>query len=152
LDTAAGVSGVYFDGVFPSGTVGGKLVALGFPFETIYTQTIRDELMGEILSFFNIVVSVRGEETLPAGFMLDQNYPNPFNPSTTVSFQIPMNSYITIKVYDAVGKEIATLVNGMQEAGRHSVVLDGSRLSSGTYFCRMTAGNFSSVKKMLLTK
>jgi hypothetical protein len=152
LDTAVGASGVYYDGVFPSGIIGGKLVALGFPFETIYAQNIRNEFMGKILSFFNIVVSVRGEEIRLADFVLDQNYPNPFNPSTTINFQLPMNSYVTIKVFDTVGKEIATLVNGMQEAGRHSVVLDGSRLSSGTYFCRMTAGNFSSVRKMLLTK
>ncbi len=152
LDTAVGVSGIYYEGMFPSGTTTGKLVAMGFPFETIYTKSVRDQLMGKILSFFNIPTSVSPRENIPEEFILNQNYPNPFNPTTVISYQLPTNNHVSLKIYDAIGREIADLVNEEQSEGEHSVIFYASHLSSGTYFYHLRSGNFSSVKKMLLMK
>lgn len=85
-------------------------------------------------------------------FKLFENYPNPFNPSTTISYQIPKGSYITIKLYNTLGKEVAELVNEFEEPGKYSVIFNADNLPSGLYFYRLQAGSFSDVKKMLLTK
>jgi|GEM_PF-1097365 len=93
-----------------------------------------------------------GVSAVPKEFALEQNYPNPFNPLTIVNFQLPIGNYVTLKVYNVLGQEVVTLVSGMQEAGYRSVSFDGSNLPSGVYFYRMTAGNFSAMKKMILLK
>jgi hypothetical protein len=85
-------------------------------------------------------------------FLLYQNFPNPFNPSTTISYSVPKNSFVTIKVYDILGKEITTLVNGEKSAGNYSLQFNGNGLSSGIYFYRMQAGSFVQTKKLLLLK
>ncbi len=92
------------------------------------------------------------EKTFLPTFNLAQNYPNPFNPSTTISWQSPVDSWQTLKVYDILGKEVAVLVDEFKQAGRNEVKFDASRLASGVYFYRITAGKYSSVKKMLLQK
>lgn len=89
---------------------------------------------------------------LPSAFSLSQNYPNPFNPSTVISYQVPTNSTVMLKVYDVLGREIETLVNGRETAGTHSVTFDGTKLPSGVYFCRLTAPGVNIVRKMLLEK
>ena len=81
-----------------------------------------------------------------------QNYPNPFNPVSHLEFGISDLGFVSLKVYDAVGKEIATLVNEIKPAGRYEVVFDGSNLSSGIYFYKIEAGSFSAVKRMTLIK
>ena len=88
----------------------------------------------------------------PDGFMLAQNYPNPFNPTTLISYQLSAPSQVTLKVYDILGREMATLVNERENVGSHSVKFDGSGLSSGVYFYRLTAGNFTATKKLVLMK
>jgi Secretion system C-terminal sorting domain len=86
-------------------------------------------------------------------YKLDQNYPNPFNPSTLISYTIPDDGDVTIKIYDGLGREINTLVNKFHKAGVYSINFDASKLSSGVYFYRMEIGNkFNSVKKMILIK
>ncbi len=85
-------------------------------------------------------------------FRLEQNYPNPFNPSTKISWQSPVNSHQTLKVYDMLGNEVATLVDEYREAGRYEILFDASGLSSGTYFYKLQAGEFSAVRKMILMK
>jgi hypothetical protein len=85
-------------------------------------------------------------------FELAQNYPNPFNPKTTIRFSIPETRHVTLKVYDAMGCEVATLINGTEPAGTHAVELDGSMLSSGIYFYRIESGRFSAFKKLTLIK
>jgi hypothetical protein len=89
---------------------------------------------------------------LPKVFALEQNYPNPFNPSTVMSYQLPVASNVSLKVYDVLGREVATLVNGRQEAGRYSVSFNAASFASGVYFYRLQAGNFVQTKKMMLVK
>jgi len=90
--------------------------------------------------------------TLPATYGLDQNFPNPFNPSTTIFYQIPTNSRVTLHVYNVLGQLVNTLVDEDRPAGFHEATFDASRLATGVYFYRMTAGKFVSIKKMLLMK
>lgn len=89
---------------------------------------------------------------VPKEFSLHQNYPNPFNPTTMISYDLPQQSNVSLKVYDIVGKEVVTLVNMTKEAGRYEVQLDASKLGSGIYFYRLQAGSFSSFKKLVLLK
>ncbi|HKB87379.1 MAG TPA: T9SS type A sorting domain-containing protein [Ignavibacteriaceae bacterium] len=85
-------------------------------------------------------------------YHLAQNYPNPFNPTTMISYSIPNDGNVSLKIYDVLGKEIKTLVNGYQQAGIHSINFAASGLSSGIYFYKMEAGSFSTIKKMLLLR
>ncbi|MEW5798840.1 MAG: T9SS type A sorting domain-containing protein, partial [Bacteroidota bacterium] len=89
---------------------------------------------------------------VPKEFALEQNYPNPFNPSTMINYQLPMTNHVTLKVYDAIGREVATLVNEVKEAGSYTVQFDGTKLSSGIYFARLQSGEKSQVKKLMLMK
>ncbi len=89
---------------------------------------------------------------VPVEFALNQNYPNPFNPSTSISFSIPNASSVKLTIYNAIGKEVATLVNGTMESGNHKVVWNASNMPSGMYFYKLQADNFTSTKKMMLIK
>jgi hypothetical protein len=91
-------------------------------------------------------------EYLPQIFKLYQNYPNPFNPTTKIRYSVPRSSNVTIKVYDILGNEIATLVNGEQEAGTYEVEFDAAILPSGIYFYKLQAGLFVETKKMILLR
>jgi hypothetical protein len=91
-------------------------------------------------------------EPLPSKIALYQNYPNPFNPSTTIRFALPAASPVTVKVYDLLGQEVATLVNEVRPAGEHSVTFDASALSSGIYFYQLRVNNFVESKKLMLVK
>ena len=97
---------------------------------------------------------VEADINTPAQFALNQNYPNPFNPTTAISYQLAADSYVILKVYDVLGREVATLVNEYQLAGSYNYQLStGSyQLSSGIYFYRLTAGNFYETKKLILMK
>jgi len=93
--------------------------------------------------------------SLPEAYSLFQNYPNPFNPVTTIKYQIPKNNMVTLKVYDALGREVETLVNEIQHAGTYEVQFPGNaklNLASGIYFYKLTSGDFSAVKRMVLIK
>jgi Secretion system C-terminal sorting domain len=85
-------------------------------------------------------------------FKLFQNYPNPFNPVTTINYSIPQPGYVSLKVYDELGRKVAILVDGNKEAGNYEVQFDGSALASGIYFYKIQAGNFQQVKKLILLK
>jgi hypothetical protein len=85
-------------------------------------------------------------------FMLSQNYPNPFNPSSIINYQLPINTFVTLDIYDMLGKKVKTLIDEYQTAGNHSVLINGSNLSSGVYFYRITAGRFIETKKLILIK
>lgn len=88
----------------------------------------------------------------PENFVLDQNYPNPFNPVTRISFSIPTMCEVSIKIFNSLGKEIATLIKEIKAPGFYSVDFNASGLSSGIYFYKMNAGDFRSIKKMMLLK
>ncbi|MBK9332152.1 MAG: T9SS type A sorting domain-containing protein [Ignavibacteria bacterium] len=88
----------------------------------------------------------------PDEYSLNQNYPNPFNPSTKISFQIPTDGVVTLKIFDISGKEVMELVNGNLNAGFHTINFNATGLTSGVYFYKLTAGNFTKVMKMSLIK
>ncbi len=91
-------------------------------------------------------------ETVPEKYELGQNYPNPFNPTTNIRFSIPKDGNVVFKVYDIKGKEVATYQDGFLKAGSYNVTLDASFLGSGVYFYKLSAGNFTDTKRMILVK
>lgn len=92
------------------------------------------------------------QTTAPIKYSLDQNYPNPFNPATVINYSIPKESVVKLKVYNVLGKEVATLVNSNQKAGDYKIQFNASNLASGVYFYTISAGNFVNTKKMILIK
>ncbi|MBE2217558.1 MAG: T9SS type A sorting domain-containing protein [Ignavibacteria bacterium] len=89
---------------------------------------------------------------IPASFDMQQNYPNPFNPVTVIKYQIPQATYLTVKLYDQLGREILTLFAGDRQAGYYELTVDGTNLASGIYFCRLISQGFSKIIKMSLIK
>jgi protocatechuate 3,4-dioxygenase beta subunit len=100
----------------------------------------------------NAPTGVMEEDINPNGFLLEQNYPNPFNPSTKIRYTLPSGNNTKLSVYDVFGKKVTSLINTFQQAGSYEVIFDASKLSSGFYFYRLTAGNFIKTKEMLLLK
>jgi 5-hydroxyisourate hydrolase-like protein (transthyretin family) len=88
----------------------------------------------------------------PKEFKLEQNFPNPFNPTTTIQYQLPADAKVTLKIYDVLGSEVATLINEDQEAGYKEVKFNATNLASGMYIYRLQAGKYLSMKKMMLVK
>jgi peptidoglycan/xylan/chitin deacetylase (PgdA/CDA1 family) len=113
---------------------------------------------GGIASFTKLnITGIEDEQVQPLAFELYQNYPNPFNPLTVIRYQLSVNSYVTLRVYDALGKEIATLVNDYKQAGSYEIefnVAEVARpeIASGVYFYQLRAGNYTTVKKMILLR
>jgi hypothetical protein len=105
---------------------------------------------GESFASFENVCAV--DLKTPSGFSLERNRPNPFNPTTAISYQLPADSRVSVTVYNLSGRMVANLVEGWQPAGAHEVTFDGSKLSSGQYFVRLQAGDFTAVQKMVLVK
>ncbi len=98
------------------------------------------------------LTSVAGGSVMPYEFRLYQNYPNPFNPSTKISFDLPEEGFVTLKVYDMLGREVSSLFSGNMKSGPHEITFDASALSGGVYFYRLNTEKFNGVKKMLLVK
>jgi len=124
------------------------------PDSLIYLATINPDENGDGIPDPTITITAieNKEAHIHPDFILHQNYPNPFNPSTYITYQIPVTGYVTLKIYDVLGKEIAVLVNESKEAGMHKVTFNATRLSSGVYYYKIQTGNTISVKKMLLIK
>ncbi len=116
------------------------------------------EIRGQVLaSDYNntIITGISNKDqssSIPSSFKLSQNYPNPFNPSTIINFSVPFTSHVSLNVYDILGRKIAALINEVKPAGNYKVFFNGSGLSSGVYFYRLQAGNYSAVKKLILLK
>ncbi len=104
------------------------------------------------VSFNFTPVSVKNDNQVVNNFSLEQNYPNPFNPTTKISYTLPEKSNVELKIYNMLGQEVTTLVNGEQEVGSHSVDFNASNLASGLYIYKIQAGNFTQSKKMMLLK
>jgi hypothetical protein len=151
----------------PPGTSMGILLQGEPPFKVKYEVDGSWQIAGNriadtgtfITNDFTITLS-RGSPPVPLKFALEQNYPNPFNPTTVINYQLPVNGFVTLKVYDVLGKEVATLVNEFKEAGYYEVSFDATHLSSGVYFYKLVvsssnplqAGSFVTTKKMLLAR
>ena len=116
----------------------------------IYSQMVAFENMGIDSTITQIDKSE--QKICPVNFKLLQNYPNPFNPITKINYIIPKTSFVTIEVYDILGKRIVSLVKEEKAPGIYSIQFDGSKLSSGFYFYRIQAGNFTESKKLILLK
>lgn len=100
---------------------------------------------------FDVPQHIEGD-SIPDEYVLRQNFPNPFNPLTNIIYSLPKNGFITLKIYDILGNEIATLVNEEQSAGQHQVIFDGSNLSSGVYFYKIQTEEFAQTKKLILVR
>jgi hypothetical protein len=102
--------------------------------------------------YYFLPTDVKPEPQIPQKFMLYQNYPNPFNPSTTISYDLPERSRVKLSIYNILGQEVATLVNGEQEPGRYNINFDASGLPSGIYFYTLQTPYFTKTNKMVLVK
>lgn len=132
------------------------LTAVGdsIPGSTVNGYGIMPELVSAQYYHFSAswIIESNKDDIIANSFSLEQNYPNPFNPSTTINYTLAESSPVTIKVYDVLGSEVATLVNTTQEAGKHNITFDASKLASGLYIYTLNAGSFTSSKKMMLLK
>lgn len=106
----------------------------------------------ELSSLVKDSTIISSSNQLPLDYYLDQNYPNPFNPQTNIQFAIPQSGFVTLKVYDILGREVTTLVNEFKNKGRYTITFDASNLTSGVYFLSITASDFNQTKKMILAK
>ncbi|MBI1931311.1 MAG: T9SS type A sorting domain-containing protein [Ignavibacteriales bacterium] len=113
-----------------------------------------DGTVEDTLTLTNKLTGVGNDQgsIIPTEFKLEQNYPNPFNPTTTIRYQIPVNKHVTIKVYDVLGKEVATLIDEYKPAGIYKLEFNASNFSSGVYFYKLIAGKYIDVKKMILLR
>ncbi|HED07539.1 MAG TPA: T9SS type A sorting domain-containing protein [Ignavibacteria bacterium] len=101
---------------------------------------------------YGILTAINEEKRLSNKFQLLQNYPNPFNPETVIGYQLSLLSFVTLKVFDVLGREVVTLVNEEKPQGNYTVSFDASKLSSGIYFYTIRAGKFHRTKKMVLLR
>ena len=120
--------------------------------EQVYEEII--EAIMEAVEAANITtgLKIRSYEKNPTTFSLGQNYPNPFNPSTRISFEIPSQSFVSLKVFNLAGREVTTLVSEELEAGRHTQTWNASGFTSGVYICKLQAGDFRESKKLIMQK
>jgi hypothetical protein len=119
------------------------------------SRTVTKPITAPSGNFRFLVTNATSSETgneIVREYKLYQNYPNPFNPVTSINFSMPEAEFVSIKVFDLLGREVKTLVNEKRVAGMHNVYFDASGLGGGVYFCRISAGKFSDVKKMILIK
>jgi hypothetical protein len=123
-------------------TAGSHSVALvGSQVNVDYVQLIQE-----------IVSSVSGRKEVPLGFALEQNYPNPFNPTTTINFSLGKPSQVKLVLYNVLGQKMLTIIDRRMNAGAYAIPFDASKLTSGIYFYRLEAGDFSSQRRMVLIK
>jgi hypothetical protein len=132
---------------------------VGMTYYTYEPGMFSYELRGAIIDGVQhgSITGVGGNKcAFPARYQLSQNYPNPFNPTSTIEYSLPQKSLVSLKLYDLLGREVRTLVNGEQEPGNYSRIVDANSaaggLPSGVYFYRLQAGNYTDIKKMLLLK
>lgn len=154
-------AGTWYDGVFRSTNDGNSWTGFDSGLSYLNFQSLVVDEDGYVYAgssghgVFRTSLSTPVEEVargVPHGYEMSQNYPNPFNPTTAISYRLSAVGHVTLRVYDVLGREVATLVNSRQTAGEHSVVFDSRNLSSGVYIYELTANNFISVKKMLMLK
>ena len=143
---AAVVAGRYGNGKVVHWNMGGQWNGAN-----IWSTEVK-ALLRNIASYTQGVVSVEEHDGVQQKFALEGNYPNPFNPTTTIHFSLPRHVYVMLKVYDALGREVATLVDGEVNSGKHSLVFDAKNLASGIYFYRLQAAGFVETRKLILLR
>jgi photosystem II stability/assembly factor-like uncharacterized protein len=150
---------VYGNGMYRSSDNGESWVGIGSPPTNSFGTPIADPdgilYVGSDIGLYRTTRTTGVNEShgeIPTTFALRQNYPNPFNPSTTITFELPKASPVTLSVYDLLGREVTVLVNERRNAGVHEVKFDASGLASGVYFYRMQAGSYVDTKKLLLVR
>lgn len=121
-------------------------------FITVNLFATESEAISTVGTLSSTATDVKDDNNLPAEYKLEQNHPNPFNPTTTISYALPKQGNVIIKVYDINGNEIKTLINKTQNAGYYNVTFDASNLSSGLYFYSIISETFIATKKMMLLK
>lgn len=99
-----------------------------------------------------VAVDPAASNELPGTFNMSQNYPNPFNPATVIRYQLPQAAFVSVKLYDQLGREILQLFAGERQAGFYELTVDGTNLASGIYYCRLIAGDYTKIIKMSLIK
>ena len=122
--------------------------------DTLYIMSNASNPLTEVpLSGNGSITAVsQNNSSMPNNYGISQNYPNPFNPTTVINYQLPVNSFVTLKIYDVIGREVVTLVSGNQNTGYYHVTFNAADLTSGVYFYRLQAGTYSETKKLLLLK
>jgi len=142
-----------FSGMFSGGTEAGKVVTMGFPFETITTTNERQNLAGYILRYMGYAVTVNTETVIPLSCNLHQNYPNPFNPLTIIAYSLDKSAMVNISIYDLRGKLVQNIIQGYRNAGKHEIIFDGTNLPSGVYVYGLElSGTLYEIKKMTVLK
>lgn len=152
FDFGGTVSGGSTDTIFGSGAL--LVRGIGIVLEQYYDSPYY-ALQGAIVNGvqYGTIVSVENlVETIPREFTLAQNYPNPFNPITQIKFDLPEDGVVSLKVYNPLGQEVATLINQSRTAGSYTETFDASQFASGVYIYKLAAGNFRASKKLLLMK
>ena len=146
-------AGVAYTGNFAQSTMQGQMVYIAFPLETVGSLDQRRNFIAALLGYFGIVTGMDAPiMNLPEQCALSQNYPNPFNPATQFIFSISQRQNVQIKIFDVLGREVQTVVNGAYLPGSYKVIWNASAFVSGCYFLKMQAGKFVQTKKMLFLK
>ena len=147
-----GAAGIVYQGMFPGGDSEGKIMVLGFPFETVYPEDARNAIMREFFQFAEEGLAV-DETIIPEKHGLLPNYPNPFNPSTTISLQLTVNSDIDLSIFDVNGRLIETLFSGFKTAGEHRFEWNAANLPTSVYVCVLRVDDvIVESNKMILIK
>lgn len=124
-----------------------------YPFlDPKYKWIVDIQNIGKTFANLPGITNVENSNSIPSAFVLHQNYPNPFNPTTKIEYEIPFRQHVTLKIYDLLGKEVASLADEIKSPGIHTHNWNASNFPSGMYFYRLSAGNFSGTKKLLLLK
>ena len=119
----------------------------------IQSSAAKTVYQSETITYADLTISdVNTTHQIPAEYSLEQNYPNPFNPTTNIRFRIVEGGFVTLKIYNVLGNEVATLINEEKPAGNYVVTFDAAQFPSGVYFYTIDAGNFTRTKKMLFLK
>ncbi len=146
-------AGMAYKGFFPGGTTNGGVVYFGYPFEAIYPESKRFEVMNNVLDFLGDLTNVSDNITqTPQEYVLYQNYPNPFNPNTKISWQMLEAGFVTIIIYDVLGRQIKTLVNEYKQTGVHEITFNADDLSSGVYYYQLKTEKYTTTNKMMVIK
>ena len=141
--------------------VEGRLVNIGFPWETIGSEGSRDQIMSRVMGFFGHATGVEEQSAagpaVPGEFRLEQNYPNPFNPATTISYRVPETGPVSLDIYNIRGQTVRHLIDRVQPAGAHRAIWNGRDgagrpAASGIYFYRLRAGARMETRKMALVR